>query len=93
MAVGGVFAGDGDSMAIASVTWIGPAWKMKPKFVGIARALGQSVSEDAAGVRVYVYTQLLVVASCGAHGERLADNQRMRYSVERVELADCSHCV
>lgn len=66
---------------------------MKPKFVGIERALGRSVSGYAAGRGGIVYTQLLFVASCGAHGERLADNQRMRVDVRRVELADCSHHV
>lgn len=66
---------------------------MKPKFVGIERALGQSVSKNAAGVSGIVSTQLLFVASCGAHGERLADNQRVRVDVKRVELTDCRHCV
>lgn len=88
-----MYDGDGDLIAVVLETWIGPAWKMKPKFVGIERALGQKVSEDAAEVEVIVYTQLLVVASCGAHGERLPSNQRMRYSIGRFELADCSHCV
>jgi hypothetical protein len=39
MATGDVLAGDGDSVVVVSVTWIGPAWKTKPKFVGIDRAL------------------------------------------------------
>jgi len=45
MAIVDVFTGTGDSVVVVSATWIGPAWKTKPKFVGIDRALSRHVSD------------------------------------------------
>ena len=73
--------GGGDSAGVVADNWMGPAWKMKPKFVGIGRALEWCMSECSWCVCRVVYTQLLSVASYGAHGGRLPDCQQLRFDL------------
>jgi hypothetical protein len=93
MAIGEVFAGSGDSVVVVSVTWIGPAWNTKPKFVGIDRALRSLCKQLEMILGGILCTQLLSGASCGAHGGRLPDNQHVKTGPGASELADCSHCI
>ena len=59
----------GGSTGTGSVSWMGPAWKTKPKFVVMDRALWETVSDWAAVVIGDRCTQLLSGASSGAHDD------------------------
>lgn len=91
MAIGEVFAGNGDSVVVVSVIWTGPAWKTKPKFVGIDRALCSLCKQLEMILGGILCTQHLSGASCGAHGDRLPKNQHVMTGPGTSKLADCSH--